>query len=92
MTNISETGETLKKRAKVAAREVQHEMASSDLNKGTALILAGSALVFLALLLVVQALIVALAKLGIGAGWASAVVGLLLAWGGVTLIARGEKS
>ena len=67
-------------------------MASSDLNKGTALILAGSALVFLALLLVVQALIVALANLGIGAGWASAVVGLLLAWGGVTLIARGEKS
>ena len=62
----------------------------SQMGTGGTEVLAGALCLFVALLILLQALVVALAKLGLGAGWASLLVGIVVAALGAFLIRNGS--
>jgi len=55
-------------------------------------VIAGSICLLAALLVLLQALVVALAELGLGAGWASLLVGVVVAVIGAILVSRGTSN
>jgi Putative Actinobacterial Holin-X, holin superfamily III len=62
----------------------------SQMGTGGAEVLAGALCLFAALLILLQALVVALANLGLGAGWASLLVGIVVAALGAFLLRNGS--
>jgi hypothetical protein len=62
----------------------------SQMGTGGAEVLAGSLCLFAALLILLQALVVALANLGLGVGWASLLVGIVVAALGAFLVRNGS--
>ena len=63
-----------------------------QLGSGAAEVAAGAICLLAALLVLLQALVVALVKTGLGAGWASLLVGVVVAVFGVILIWRGKSN
>jgi uncharacterized membrane protein YqjE len=63
---------------------------TTQLGAGGAEVLAGALCLFAALLILLQALVVALTKLGLGAGWASLLVGVVVAALGAFLVRNGS--
>lgn len=62
------------------------------MGSGAMEIAAGAIFLLAALLVLLQALVVALAELGLGAGWASLLVGVVVAGIGALLIRRGTSN
>ena len=62
----------------------------TQMGAGGAEVLAGALCLFAALLILLQALVVALTKLGLGAGWASLLVGVVVGALGVFLVRNGS--
>lgn len=63
-----------------------------QVRNGAIEVLAGGVCLLAALLILLQALVVALAELGLGAGWASLLVGVVVAALGAFLVRRGTSN
>lgn len=79
----------LRKESELVRAEVSEKLA--QLLKASGEMAAGAICLMVALLILLQALVIALAKV-VGAGWASLIVGLVVAAVGVILLRAGAKS
>ena len=85
---VRDLGELFRKEGRLVRAEISE--AGKRLASGIEMMGAGAVLLLVALFVLVQALVIALAEL-VGPGWASLIVGGLLAVIGVVLIMRGRK-
>lgn len=79
----------LRKESELVRAEVSEKLA--QLLKASGEMAAGAICLMVALLILLQAVVIALAKV-VGAGWASLIVGLVVAAVGVILLRAGAKS
>lgn len=91
--NDPSTLDTVKASVSDAAARTEEfiQRAAYSSNSGYGLIVAGVFLLLVAAIILVQALVVALASIGLGAGWAATLVGIALAMLGVFLMTKGEE-
>jgi hypothetical protein len=85
---VRDLGELFRKEGRLVRAEISE--AVGRLTTGIEMLGAGAVLLLVALFVLVQALVIALAEL-VGAGWSSLIVGGLLAAIGIFLILRGRK-
>ncbi|MBA3448234.1 MAG: phage holin family protein [Pseudaminobacter sp.] len=91
LSDLAQQGTTL---LQTEARLLRAEMSEKFHNVGTGAIevLGGAVCLLAALIVLLQALVIALAEAGLGAGWASLLVGLVVAGLGVFLLRNGSSS
>jgi hypothetical protein len=87
---VNQMAELVRTEARLLRAEMQEKMHKAG--NGMMEIAAGAVLLLGALLVLLQALVVALANLGLGAGWASLLVGLIVAAIGYMLVRRGTTN
>ena len=85
---LRETTELFRTEGKLIRAEISDKIAQVQVGGGS--IAAGAICLLVALVVLAQALVIALAHV-VGAGWAALIVGVLLALVGVALLAKGKK-
>lgn len=85
---LRETTELFRTEGKLIRAEISDKIAQVQVGGGS--IAAGAICLLVALVVLAQALVIALAHV-VGAGWAALIVGVVIALVGVALLAKGKK-
>lgn len=85
---VRDVGELFRKEGRLVRAEISE--AGKRMATGVEMVGAGAVVLLVAMLVLVQALVIALAEV-MGAGWASLLVGGVLAVVGIVLVLRGRK-
>jgi hypothetical protein len=92
-TLLSDLAQQVSTLVRTEAKLLRTELSekAGKLGTGATEIAAGAVLLLAALLVLLQALVVALANMGLGAGWASLLVGIVVAAIGAFLVRKGSQ-